>query len=68
MQLQAVQKCKFYAADELEKTMFGKAHSVENITFVSTLQTTNVYSEPFAKYEIRIDESAMDVQINEDFE
>ena len=59
------QKCKFYSSDDLEKVMFGKMHYIEDNTFVTTHQTTNVYSDPFAKYEIRIDDTAMDVQINE---
>ena len=64
--IMSAQKCKFYSSDDLEKLMFGQVHYIENNTFVTTHQTTNVYSDPFAKYEIRIDDTAMDIQINDE--
>ena len=59
-------KCnKFYTSDEIEKIMFGKIHHIEDNTYVTTHQTTNIYSDPLAKYEVRIGEQALDIQIND---
>lgn len=59
---------KFYTSDEIEKLMFGKIHHIEDNTYVTTHQTTNIYSNPFAKYEVRVGEQALDIQINENVE
>ncbi len=58
-------KCNtIYTSDEVERIMFGKSHHIEEQTYVTTHQTTNIYSDPMAKYEVRIDEKAIDIQIN----
>lgn len=55
----------FYTSDEIEKLIFGKVRHIENNTFVTSHQTTNIYSDPLARYEVRIGEQALDIQINE---
>lgn len=56
---------EFYTSDEIEKIMFGKIHHIEDNTYVTTHQTTNIYSDPLAKYEVRVGEQALDIQIND---
>ena len=56
--------CSLYTSDQIEKLMFGKQIQIENDTFVTTHQMTNVYGNPFAKYEVRIDQNALDIQVN----
>ncbi len=53
-----------YTSDALEDILFGKKFYIENNTFVTTHQMTNVYTEPEKLYEVRIDEQSVDVQIN----
>ena len=55
----------FYTSDDIEKLMFGKTRYIENNTYVTTHQTTNIYSDPLAKYEVRIGEQALDIQIHD---
>lgn len=59
---------RFYTSDEIEKLMFGKIHHIEDNTYVTTHQTTNIYSDPLAKYEVRVGEQALDIQINDNVE
>ena len=59
---------KFYTSDEIEKIMFGKIHYIEDNTYITTHQTTNIYSDPLAKYEVRVGEQALDIQINDNIE
>lgn len=54
----------FYTSDEIEKIIFGYIHYIEDNTYVTAHQTTNVYSDPLAKYEVRVDDQALDIQIN----
>ena len=56
---------RFYTSDEIEKIMFGKIHYIEDNTYVTTHKTTNIYSDPLAKYEVRVGEQALDIQIND---
>lgn len=53
-----------YTSDSLENVIFGRKFYIENNTFVTTHQMANVYTAPEKLYEVRIDESAVDVQIN----
>ena len=55
-----------YTSDSLENVIFGRKFYIENNTFVTTHQMANVYTAPEKLYEVRIDESAVDVQINTD--
>lgn len=54
----------FYTSDEIEKIIFGNIHYIEDNTYVTAHQITNVYSDPLAKYEVRVDDQALDIQIN----
>ena len=54
---------QYYTSDDIEQILFGKKFFLENNTFVTSHQMANVYSEPGMKYEVRIDESSVDVQI-----
>lgn len=57
--------CSFTTSDDIEKIMFGESQYIENNTYVTSHKMTNVFSNPFSKYEIRIDENAIDIQIND---
>ena len=50
-------------AQEMEKLMFGDSHYLENNTFVTTHQMANVYTAPSSRYEVRIDDKSIDIQI-----
>ena len=50
-------------AQEMEKIMFDDRHYLENNTFVTTHQLANVYTSPSSKYEVRIDDKSIDIQI-----
>ena len=54
----------YYSSDDIEQLIFGKKFFLENNTFVTSHQMANVYTEPGMKYEVRIDESSVDVQIS----
>lgn len=54
---------KSWTCDELEKVMFGRSQFIEQQTFVTSHQMTNVYSQADYRYEIHIDENSVDVQI-----
>ena len=58
-------KCSFSTSDKIESRMFDKSHHIENDTFVTSHKMTNVFNNPFTKYEILIDENAIDIQIND---
>jgi len=48
---------------EIEKMIFGKEHYLEENTFATTHQNVNVYSDAEKLFEIRYEETAIDVQI-----
>ena len=50
-------------AQEMEKIMFDDGHYLEHNTFVTTHQLANVYTAPSSKYEVRIDDKSIDIQI-----
>ena len=50
-------------AQEMEKTMFDDENYLFNNTFVTTHQLANVYTAPSSKYEVRIDDKSIDIQI-----
>jgi hypothetical protein len=52
-------------AQEVEKYMFGDSNHIEKNTFVTTHQQANVYTAPTSKYEVRIDEKSIDIQIKD---
>lgn len=57
---------QYFTSDAIEKMLFGKTGFLEENTFVTSHQMANVYSEAGFKYEVRIDESSVDVQISDE--
>ena len=57
--------CQKYDSRELEEILFGQFDFIEQNTFATTHQSVNVYVKPEKKYEIRCEERAVDVQVNE---
>jgi flagellar biosynthesis GTPase FlhF len=57
-------KIATHYAKDLEITIFNKENFIEESTFVSMHQKTNVYSTSKFKYDIRIDRDAVDILIN----
>ena len=53
----------YHTAQEVEKYMFGDTNHIEKNTFVTTHQLANVYTAPSSKYEVRIDDKSIDIQI-----
>ena len=54
-----------FTSDGIEQILFGKPFYLENNTFVTSHQMANVYTEPGMKYEVRIDDNSVDIQISE---
>ncbi len=55
---------QYFTSDEIEKIMFGRTKYLEESTFVTSHQMANVYTEAGVKYEVRIDDTSVDVQIS----
>ncbi len=55
-----------FSCANLEKIIFGKSDFISRNTNVTSHMPVNVYYEPARLYDIKIDETAVDVQINED--
>ncbi len=66
-----VDKCKdeisLLNADKIEETIFGDSKFIENNTFVTSHQMSNIYTDAQKLYEVRIDENAVDIQINSEY-
>lgn len=56
---------QYFTSDDIEKILFGKTRYIEENTFVTSHQMANVYTEAGVKYEVRIDDNSVDVQISE---
>lgn len=54
-----------YVSNAIEKVIWGNANHLEENTFSTGHQMVNVYREPERYYEVRSDDSAIDVQIYE---
>ena len=54
-----------YSADEIEELMLGRTGYLEDNTFSTSHQDVNVYGLPEKRYEIRSEDTAIDVQIHE---
>lgn len=52
-----------YEAEVIEREMFGHETYVYDNSFATSHQSVNVYSKPEKKYEVRCEETAVDVQI-----
>ncbi len=57
--------CQAYTCEKLEAQILGDERTIESSTFITSHQATNVYADCEEKYEIRIDENALDIQIND---
>lgn len=55
-----------YTSDQIEEILFRKKFYIENNTFVTSHQLTNVYTKTNTKYEVRIDEKSVDIQLGSD--
>lgn len=52
-----------YTSDQIEEIIFGRKFFIESNTFVTSHQLANVYTKASKRYEIRIDEKSVDIQI-----
>jgi flagellar biosynthesis GTPase FlhF len=55
-----------FTSNEIENVIFKDKFHIQNSTFVTSHQLANVYTQPTQKYEVRIDENAVDIQMNMD--
>ncbi len=55
-----------FSERQLEKVMFGEPYFIEENSFVTSHQLTNIYTETTMRYEIRIDENSVDMQLGSD--
>ncbi|MGI6654110.1 MAG: AAA domain-containing protein [Christensenellales bacterium] len=53
-----------FLSPDLEELMFGDSHYIENNAFSTSHQSVNVYGLPEKMYEVRTEDSAVDVQIH----
>jgi superfamily I DNA and/or RNA helicase len=53
-----------YQASRIEQVMFKKNNFIEQNSFSTTHQSVNVYSEAEVLYEIRCEETAIDIQVS----
>ena len=54
-----------HSADEIETLLFGRSGFLEDNTLSASHQNVNVYGLPEKRYEIRSEDTAIDVQIHE---
>ena len=54
-----------FSARDIETLIFGERNYIEENSFVTGHQNVNVYARPERKYEIRIEDNAVDVQLHE---
>ena len=52
-----------YEAVDIEKSLWGNENYIEDITFATTHQDVNIYTEAMKMYELRHDDNAIDVQV-----
>ena len=58
--------CNEFPTPEIEELIFNDNHYLENNSFATSHQIVNVYVKPELKYEIRSEETAVDIQIHTD--
>ncbi len=56
--------CRWFRTEEIERAMFKKSNYIYENCFITTHQKVNVYSRPEKRYEVRCEENAIDVQVN----
>lgn len=54
-----------YTCDQIEEIILGRKFFIENNTFVTSHQLTNVYTKAVKRYEVRIDENSVDIQLGD---
>lgn len=52
-----------FTCDQIEEVIFGRKFFIENNTFVTSHQLANVYTKAVKRYEVRIDEKSVDIQL-----
>lgn len=52
-----------YTCDQIEEIILGRKFFIETNTFVTSHQLTNVYTKASNRYEVRIDENSIDIQL-----
>jgi len=57
--------CKEYSSHEIENIIFKNSKYIEENSFSTSHQNVNVYGLPEKRYEIRSEDSAVDIQIHE---
>ena len=55
--------CQEWHSYEVEEILFGEVDYLEKNSFATTHQSINVYTEPEQRFEIRVEDTAVDVQI-----
>ena len=55
--------CQQWHSYEVEEILFGSVDYLEKNSFATTHQSINVYTEPEQRFEIRVEDAAVDVQI-----
>ena len=63
--IMATNNCQSFSAGSIENLIFGESAHIEKTAYVTSHQTTNIYADHFCKYEIRISDDAMDIQVND---
>lgn len=63
--IMSTKNCQTFSAGNIEDLIFGESSHIEKSAYVTSHQTTNVYADHFCKYEIRISDDAMDIQVND---
>ena len=53
-----------FSAQDIEESMFGQRNYIEENSFATGHQNVNVYTLPERRYEIRSEDTAVDVQVN----
>jgi hypothetical protein len=53
-----------FTSAEVEQVMFNQANYIYENSFISSHQKVNVYAKPVKKYEVRIDDKAVDIQLD----
>lgn len=62
--LKAKDRSTQFHTDDIEQVMFKKKNYIKENSFSTTHQSVNVYSEAEWLYEIRCEETAIDIQVS----
>ena len=56
-----------FTAAEIEQILFSNSHFIAENTAITTHQRINVYGKPVKKYEVRIEDNVVDIQLDNEF-